>query len=223
MLPGFSCAGTLGARQNINREHAAQQGRPAPGARTALRLYALSTWRIGNTNAPPAARPARPGSGLRGQLQPDTRDCPLEEREGERGPGDRLGGPSHRPSRRGRSQGTGRGLRLRGRGRRRRVVGGNVERGTGSWGYVSAAGAGGAGPGASVESERPRWARMVRAPAGSWMVAMTRSRPPQRGQARGWRSNTRCINAAQVQAWVGPAARGRAASSRAVPSGAGRP
>src|SRR3989442_12949478 len=76
--------------------------------------------------------------------------APLEEREGERGPGDRLGGPTHRPSRRGRSQGTGRGVRLRGRGRRRRVVGGNGERGTGSWGYVSAAGAGGAGAGGPV-------------------------------------------------------------------------
>src|SRR5437016_2866971 len=117
-----------------------------------LAAISLLLRRIGNTNAPPAARPARPGSGLRRQLQPDTRDCP----------------------RRGRSQGTGRGLRRRGRGRRRRVGGGNVERGTGSWGYVSAAGAGGAGPGASVESERPRWARMVRATAGSWMVAMTR-------------------------------------------------
>src|SRR5207247_6960456 len=115
--------------------------------------------RIGNTNAPPAARPARPGSGLRGQLQPDTRDCPLEEREGERGPGDRLGGPTHRPSRRGRSQGTGRGLRRRGRGRRRRVGGGNVERGTGSWGDVGAGGAGGGGGGAAGEGGGMRGAR----------------------------------------------------------------
>ncbi len=41
-----------------------------------LRDLAAALGRIGNTNAPPAARPARPGSGLRGQLQPDTRHCP---------------------------------------------------------------------------------------------------------------------------------------------------
>jgi hypothetical protein len=34
---------TMRARQNINRERPVHEGRPAPGARTALRLYALST------------------------------------------------------------------------------------------------------------------------------------------------------------------------------------
>ena len=36
-------APAIGTRQNINRERPVHEGRPAPGARTALRLYALST------------------------------------------------------------------------------------------------------------------------------------------------------------------------------------
>jgi hypothetical protein len=40
------------------------------------------------------------------------------------------------------------------------------------------------------------WARMAWTARGSWTVAITRSRPPQRGQAR---ANTRCINGGQVQ------------------------
>lgn len=39
---------------------------------------------------------------------------------------------------------------------------------------------------------------------GARTVAMTRSRPPQRGQARTSRSNTRGIRAAEVHARVGP-------------------
>jgi len=57
--------------------------------------------------------------------------------------------------------------------------------------YPIAAGAGGAGPGVSVERARPPWARMVRTMAGSCTVARTRRRPPQRGQARTSRSNRR--------------------------------
>ncbi len=48
-------------------------------------------------------------------------------------------------------------------------------------GYTMAAGAGAAGPGGSVECARARWARMVRTTTESCTVAMTRSRPPQRG------------------------------------------
>jgi hypothetical protein len=55
-------------------------------------------------------------------------------------------------------------------------------------------------------------------------VAMSRSRRPQRGQARTSRSNTRRIRAAQVPAPRVPAARGLASRSRAwTSSGAGRP
>ena len=82
---------------------------------------------------------------------------------------------------------------------------------------------GGAGPGLSGPGANPRWARMARTTAGSWTVAMTRSRPPHRGQARTSRANTRRINAAQVLACVRPAGRGVASSVRAMPSGAGRP
>ncbi len=53
----------------------------------------------------------------------------------------------------------------------------------------------------------PRWARMARTTAGSWTVAMARSRPPHRGQARTSKANTRRIHAAQVQACGRPAGR----------------
>ena len=48
--------------------------------------------------------------------------------------------------------------------------------------------------------------------SGSCMVAMTRSRPPQRGQARTSRWNTRRSNAGQVQTRAGLAARGPASN-----------
>ena len=53
---------------------------------------------------------------------------------------------------------------------------------------------------------------------GSWTVARTRSRPPQRGQARTSRANTRRIRAAQVHAPGVPAARG--AGVELAPGGA---
>jgi hypothetical protein len=67
--------------------------------------------------------------------------------------------------------------------------GSGAERG----GYPIAAGAGGAGPGASVESARPTWVRMVRTTAGSCTMAMTRSRPPASSttSAAGGRRSTR--------------------------------
>jgi hypothetical protein len=67
------------------------------------------------------------------------------------------------------------------------------------------------------------WVRMACTAKGSCTAAMTRSRPPQRGQARTSRLNTRRMSAVQVHARVGPAARGLASRSRASPSGAGRP
>jgi hypothetical protein len=85
-----------------------------------------------------------------------------------------------------------------------------------------AAGAGGAGPGGAGALERARWARMACTARGSWAEAMTRSRPPQQGQARTSRWNTRRIRAAQVHALGVPAARWLASSWRAVDSGAGR-
>jgi len=65
---------------------------------------------------------------------------------------------------------------------------GNVEREREAAGYVMAAGADGAGPGGA--GPRARWARMACTARGSCTVAMTRSRPPQRGQARTSMSNT---------------------------------
>ena len=49
---------------------------------------------------------------------------------------------------------------------------------------VAAPGAGGAGPGAAGERAPPPWARRACTTAGSGTIAMTCSRPPQRGQAR---------------------------------------
>jgi len=53
-----------------------------------------------------------------------------------------------------------------------------------SAGHGNAAGAGGAGPGGAGAPERARWAKMACTARGSCTVAMTRRRPPQRGQAR---------------------------------------
>ena len=88
---------------------------------------------------------------------------------------------------------------------------------------MSAAGAGGAGPGGAGAPERAREARMAWTARGSCTVAMTRSRPPQRGQVRTSKSNTRRIRAAQVHAPGVPAARGLASNWRALDSGLGRP
>jgi Zinc-binding dehydrogenase len=51
---------------------------------------------------------------------------------------------------------------------------------------------------------------------GSCTVTMTRSRPPQREQARTSKSNTRRIRAAQGQALAAPVARGLASNWRAA-------
>lgn len=58
----------------------------------------------------------------------------------------------------------------------------------------------GPAPGESAGWSRPRCARILPTTAGSSTVAMSRSRSPQRGQARTSRSNTRRIRAAQVHA-----------------------
>ena len=73
----------------------------------------------------------------------------------------------------------------------------------------------GAGPGLGPEGPSPTCVRIFRMTAGSWSVAIRRSRPPQRGHARTSMANARSMRAAQVQArGVGftPASSGPAAS-----------
>jgi hypothetical protein len=58
---------------------------------------------------------------------------------------------------------------------------------------------GGAGPGESVGWSRPRGARSLPTTAGSHTVAMSRSRPPQRGHASPSIPKARGIRVAQAQ------------------------
>lgn len=131
---------------------------------------------------------------------------PFRVGEGERGHSDRAWATSQRAR-------AGLAIKKRAGGAvSREALGADYVRG-GAWGGAGRRGGAGGG---QMGEDAPHGERVQ-------AVAMTRSRSPQRGQARTSRTSTRRINTGQVQACVGSAARGLTSNSRALPSRAGRP
>ncbi len=120
------------------------------------------------------------------RVWPTLESAQREEREGERGHRDRPRTPRDPGPPRGRGHGAGSGMQRRLSGAASRAARRSGLRGCGGRGW--------GGAGRRGAPERARWARMVWTARGSRTVAMTRSRCPQRGQARPSRSNTRRIS-----------------------------